>query len=231
MFARIARRYDLLNTVMSAGRHHAWRRMVAREAVGSVPGPAIDVAAGTCDLALELARTGAVSPVVALDLTPEMLSVGRRKALERGVSSVWPMAGDAHSLPFRDDLFACATVGFGVRNYAHLDAAMREMVRVVAPGGKVVILEIVRSRGVMGWGRIFPMLFRGVAPLLGLLLARDREAYTYLPESVQAFHSAAELVEVMERAGLRRVRTRMLALGAVAILSGVKGETRDEGPS
>ena len=224
MFARISRRYDLLNSVMSAGRHHAWRRMVVREAVGAVPGPAIDVAAGTCDLALELARTGDVSRVVALDLTPEMLAVGRRKALERGASAVSPMAGDAHSLPFRDDAFACATVGFGVRNYAFLDEAMREMVRVVAPGGRVVVLEIVRSRGVMGWGRVFPVLFRLVAPWLGLLLARDREAYTYLPESVQAFHSAAELAEVMERAGLRRVKTRTLALGAVAIISGTKGE-------
>ncbi len=223
MFARIARRYDLLNTVMSAGRHHAWRRMAVREAVGSAPGPALDVATGTCDLALELSRAGSVSSVVGLDRTLEMLSVGRRKALERG-TSVSLVAGDAHDLPFSDNRFVCATVGFGVRNYADLDRAMREMVRVVAPGGRVVVLEIVKGRSRLGWGKLFPLLFRYVTPWLGMVLARDREAYTYLPESVRAFHSADELALVMERSGLRRVETRSLALGAVAIVSGTKGE-------
>lgn len=224
MFARIARRYDLLNTVMSAGRHHAWRRMAVREAVGSAPGPALDVATGTCDLALELSRAGSVSSVVGLDRTLEMLSVGRRKALERGTSSVSLVAGDAHDLPFSDNRFVCATVGFGVRNYADLDRAMREMVRVVAPGGRVVVLEIVKGRGRLGWEKLFPLLFRYVTPWLGMVLARDREAYTYLPESVRAFHSAAELALVMERSGLRGVETRSLAMGAVAIVSGTKGE-------
>ena len=197
--------------------------MAVREAVGSAPGPALDVATGTCDLALELSRAGSVSSVVGLDRTLEMLSVGRRKALERG-TSVSLVAGDAHDLPFSDNRFVCATVGFGVRNYADLDRAMREMVRVVAPGGRVVVLEIVKGRGRLGWEKLFPLLFRYVTPWLGVVLARDREAYTYLPESVRAFHSAAELALVMERSGLRGVETRSLALGAVAIVSGTKGE-------
>ena len=198
--------------------------MAVREAVGSAPGPALDVATGTCDLALELSRAGSVSSVVGLDRTLEMLSVGRGKALERGTSSVSLVAGDAHDLPFSDNRFVCATVGFGVRNYADIDRAMREMVRVVAPGGRVVVLEIVKGRGRLGWGKLFPLLFRYVTPWLGVVLARDREAYTYLPESVRAFHSAAELALVMERSGLRGVETRSLALGAVAIVSGTKGE-------
>ena len=187
--------------------------MAVREAVGSTPGPALDVATGTCDLALELSRAGSVSSVVGLDRTPEMLSVGRRKALERGTSSVSLVAGDAHDLPFSDNRFVCATVGFGVRNYADLDRAMREMVRVVAPGGRVVVLEIVKGRGRLGWGKLFPLLFGYVTPWLGMVLARDREAYTYLPESVRAFHSAAELALVMERSGLRGVKTRSAGPG------------------
>jgi demethylmenaquinone methyltransferase/2-methoxy-6-polyprenyl-1,4-benzoquinol methylase len=133
------------------------------------------------------------------------------------------VVGDAHDLPFPDDQFICATVGFGVRNYAEIDRAMREMARVVAPGGKLVVLEIVRTQGRLGSGRLFRLYFRYVTPWLGALLARDREAYTYLPESVAAFYSVGELARMMEAAGLQKVRTRSLALGTVAIVSGEKG--------
>ena len=224
MFSRIARHYDLLNTVMTAGRHHAWRRMAAETAVGPMSGPALDVAAGTCDFALDLARRQSVSHVVALDRSGEMLSVGRSKARRRDLSQALTLVvGDAHELPFRDGQFICATVGFGVRNYADVGRAIREMVRVVGLGGKVVVLEIVRNEGRLGWGRLFRLYFRRVTPLLGALLARDREAYTYLPESVAAFHSVEELARMMEAAGLQRVQTRSLALGTVAIISGEKG--------
>jgi len=224
MFSRIAPHYDLLNTVMTAGRHHAWRRMAAETAVGPTSGTALDVAAGTCDFALDLARRPSVSHVVALDRSGEMLSVGRSKADRRGLTQALTLAvGDAHDLPFADDRFMCATVGFGVRNYADVGAAMREMVRVVAPGGKVVVLEIVRTEGWLGWGRLFRFYFRRVTPWLGALIARDREAYTYLPESVAAFYSAGQLASMMEEAGLQKVETRSLALGTVAIISGEKG--------
>ena len=223
MFARISRHYDLLNTVMTAGRHHAWRRVAADAATGAATGPALDVATGTCDLALELALRESVSHVVGLDRTGEMLSVGRTKAQRRGQAEGLTLAiGDAHQLPFDDDLFVCATVGFGVRNFEDVASAMREMVRVVSPGGKVVVLEIVRVKGPLGWGRLFPLYFRYVTPWLGALLARDRAAYTYLPESVQVFHSAEELTRIMEDAGLQRVEGRSLALGTVAVLSGEK---------
>ena len=218
MFARISRRYDLLNAVMTAGRHHAWRRMAVDMSLDGLAGPALDVATGTGDFALDLAGRPAVSHVVGLDYSHEMLSIATRKAQRRGLSNrVSLLAGDAHSLPFADEQFICATVGFGIRNFIDVPAALRELARVVRPGGRVTTLEIVRVEGRGPVARLFPLYFRHVTPSLGALLAGDREAYTYLPESVQSFHSAVEIASMMEDAGLRNVTFRALALGSVAI--------------
>jgi demethylmenaquinone methyltransferase/2-methoxy-6-polyprenyl-1,4-benzoquinol methylase len=224
MFARISRRYDLLNTVMTAGRHHAWRRKSADMAVGELTGPALDVATGTGDLALDLARKSAVTHVTGLDFTPEMLHLAARKAgRKKGLADrVDYMIGDAHSLPLPDDHFICATVGFGIRNFIDVPQALREMTRVVRPGGRVVVLEIVTLEGLGPLSRLFTLYFRHVTPWLGTIFAGDREAYTYLPESVQGFVSAGELASSMEEAGLHNVAVRKLALGSVAIIGGMK---------
>jgi demethylmenaquinone methyltransferase/2-methoxy-6-polyprenyl-1,4-benzoquinol methylase len=223
MFGRISRRYDLLNTVMTAGRHYAWRRMAARIAVGVYPGPALDIATGTGDFALELARGRNVTSVVGLDFTPEMLSLAAQKALRQGRGAKLSLvAGDAHSLPFSDSQFICATVGFGVRNFINVPKALREMARVVRPGGRVVILEIVRLEGRGFVSKAAPIYFRRVTTWLGALLAGNREAYTYLPESVDEFLSARELSALMEDAGLRNIQYHSLALGTVAIHVGEK---------
>ena len=220
MFARISRRYDRLNTIMSAGRHHAWRRMAADTAVAGMRGAALDVAAGTGDLAIELAGRTEVARVVGLDFTREMLELAVRKTRPH---DSWAKAsyvdGDAHTLPFADDRFICATVAFGVRNFVDPVRALREMARVVRPGGRVVTLEIVRQEGV---GLLLGLGFRYVTPLLGAIFAGDREAYTYLPRSAEVFLSARELVESMREAGLENVTFRSLALGAVAIHVGEK---------
>lgn len=221
MFARISGRYDLLNTVMSGGRHHDWRRLAVQAAVPEMSGPALDVAGGTGDFAIELARSPQVTQVACLDFAREMLSVAADKAHQRGMAHQLDLVvGDAHVLPFPDDHFVCATVGFGVRNFIDEPRALREMARVVRPGGRVVVLEIVRMEGMGPVGRLFPLIFRYVTPWLGAALAGDREAYTYLPESVQGFLSASELAAMMERAGLRGVSFRRLALGSVAIVVG-----------
>ena len=223
MFARISGRYDLLNTVMTAGRHHAWRRLAARLAVGSLRGPALDVATGTGDLALDLARIPAVTQVVGLDFTREMLAIAARKTRQNSVTGrLGYLLGDAHALPFPDGRFICATVGFGVRNFIDVPRTLREMKRVLRPGGRAAVLEIVRQEGPGPVSRLFPLYFRYVTPWLGTVLAGDSEAYTYLPESVQGFLSANELARMMEEAGLRNVAVRGLALGTVAIVSGEK---------
>ena len=224
MFARISRRYDLLNTVMTAGRHHAWRRMATDAALCGLTGPALDVATGTGDFALDLARRPLVSHVVGLDNTREMLAVAMDKAMGRGLSrQITLVAGDAHSLPFPDDYFICATVGFGIRNFIDPPRALTEMARVVRPGGRIVTLEIVRIEGRGPRNRLFSFHFRHVTPWMGALLANNREAYTYLPESVREFLGPVELASVMERAGLQNVTFRKLAMGSVAIHVGENG--------
>ena len=222
-FDRISRRYDLLNTIMTAGRHHAWRRLAAKTATAGMSGTALDVATGTGDFAIALADRPEVTDVVGLDFAGEMLGLAVRKTAQRGLAGrVRYLAGDAHNLPFPDARFACATVGFGVRSFVDVHQALREMARVVVPGGKVVVLEIVRMEGGGPFSRVFPLYFRHVTPWLGAVLAGDREAYKYLPESVRSFLSAAEVADLMARAGLRDMTVRRLALGAVAIIAGEK---------
>jgi len=224
MFGRISKRYDLLNTVMTGGRHYAWRRMAAELAADSgLEGCALDLATGTGDFALDLTTHWNVSSVVGLDFTPEMITLASQKAERNSLGRELEFAvGDAHSLPFVDESFICVTVGFGVRNFIDVPAALAEMVRVVKPGGRVVILEIVRLEGRGLRARVLPVCFRYATPLLGAALAGNREAYAYLPQSVEGFLSANQLAELMGRAGLQDVRFRSLGLGTVAIHTGVK---------
>lgn len=224
MFGRISKRYDLLNTVMTGGRHYAWRRMAAKSAADTgLTGVGLDLATGTGDFALDLLQHANVSSVVGLDFTPEMLTLAGQKAKRTESEQRLDFAvGDAHSLPFESDSFICLTVGFGVRNFVDLPKAMAEMVRVVKPGGRVVILEIVRLEGRGLRAKVLPIYFRYVTPWLGALLAGNREAYTYLPQSVEGFLSATQLATVMEQAGLQDVGYRSLGLGTVAIHTGVK---------
>ena len=224
MFGRISKRYDLLNTIMTGGRHYAWRRKAAGSAVaGGLAGPALDLATGTGDFALDLTQYENVSKVVGLDFSPEMLTLASAKAKRQGRGGKVGLAvGDAHALPFADESFICVTVGFGVRNFIDVAAALAEMVRVLQPGGRVVILEIVRLEGGGLLPRVLPVYFRYVTPILGAVIAGDREAYTYLPQSVEGFLSANELAALMEDASLQDVGYRSLGLGTVAIHVGVK---------
>jgi demethylmenaquinone methyltransferase/2-methoxy-6-polyprenyl-1,4-benzoquinol methylase len=218
MFARISRRYDLLNTVMTGGRHYAWRKRATGMAVEGLSGPALDIATGTGDFAFDLARRPEVTDVVGLDFTRDMLKLANVKASRQELSRHTTFtAGDAHALPFKDEQFICATVGFGIRNFIDLPTALQEMVRVVRPGGRVVSLEIVRMEGRGPMPKLLPLHFRYVTPWLGSLLAGDREAYTYLPKSVENFLSATEIDHAMSDAGLVNVRHKKLGLGTVAI--------------
>ena len=221
MFSRISPRYDRLNTIMTAGRHYAWRRLAARMAVGELTGTALDVACGTGDFAIDLAEQPQVDSVVGLDFARPMLPLAVEKS-RRAATPIDYVAGDAHSLPFPDDTFICVTVGFGVRNFVDLPRALSEMARVLRPGGRLVVLEIVRMEGRGVLPRLLPALFRAVAPWLGALFAGDREAYTYLPESVQGFMTASDIAAAIEEAGLAIRDRKPLALGTVAIITAEK---------
>ena len=223
MFSRISRRYDRLNTIMTAGRHYAWRRLAARMSVGELTGTALDVACGTGDFAIELAAQPQVHGVVGLDFAKPMLPLAVEKSRRHAPAPIGYVAGDAHSLPFPDATFICVTVGFGVRNFVDLPRALSEMARVLRPGGRLVVLEIVRMEGRGVLSRVLPALFRGVAPWLGAVFAGDREAYTYLPESVQGFVTASDIATAMEESGLTLRDLKPLALGTVAIIVAEKG--------
>lgn len=220
MFTRIARRYDVMNSVMTGGRHHAWRRLAADAVVDAPPGPILDLATGTADLALAVRAVRPTSTVVAADFSEAMLHEARSKLAHRGETRVRLLAGDALALPFRDRRFAAVTSAFLVRNLVDLAGGLTEMRRVVMSGGLVVTLDITRPT-VVGWDRVFGIYFERVVPVLGALVARDRAAYTYLPDSVARFTSPAGLAEAMRRAGLRDVRYRRVGLGTIAVHVGV----------
>ncbi len=218
MFDRISPSYDRMNMLMSMGRDARWRRLAMRRSGIRPGGSALDVCCGTGDLAIELRRAaGPSGRVVGLDFSPGMLSLAARKC-----PAVEWVQGDALDLPFADAAFDAATVGFGVRNLSDLDRGFAELARVVRPGGRVVCLEMSTPPAVI---RPFSQVWtdRGV-PVLGRLVARDPDAYRYLPESVHRFPPAPELAAVMRRAGLAGVGYRRLMLGVVALHVGTVPE-------
>lgn len=222
MFDRIAGRYDLLNSVMTAGLHHAWRvRAAERAEVG--PGDSVlDVCCGTGDLAFELAsRVSPGGSVVGCDFSEPMLDLAREKAASRSVESVRFEWADALQLPYDDGRFDAVTVGFGVRNFADRDLGLREMSRVLKPGGRLVILEFTEPQR-PPFSTFYSLWFDRIVPVLGRL-TDNPEAYSYLAESVHSFPGPPSLAAKMDAAGLQRIRWLVMAGGILAIHSGVAG--------
>lgn len=223
LFARTARRYDLMNRLMSLGRDRAWRRTVAGLADLPPGGLVLDVATGTGDVALALLQRYPDGRVVGVDFSPEMMAIGREKAATAGLDGRLPFVnGDALRLPFPDDCFDAVTSGFAMRTVASIPAAFAEMQRVTRPGGRVICLELTRPT-TPGWRHFHYLYFFYLVPRLGRLLGSWGKAYTWLPYSLWRFLSPDQLQAVMERAGLRDVGYRRLMLGTVAVHVGVKG--------
>jgi demethylmenaquinone methyltransferase/2-methoxy-6-polyprenyl-1,4-benzoquinol methylase len=239
MFDRIAGVYDVMNTAMTAGLHHRWRERAVDEARVAPGSRVLDVATGTGDLAFELARRVApTGGVVGSDFAEGMLARARAKAGGERTAAVRPRFewGDALALPYPDDSFDAATVGFGARNFADLGRGLAEMTRVVRPGGRVVVLEITTpTRPPLS--HFYAVWFDRIVPALGrlagaALVLRSRspgeghdkatlaDAYTYLPNSVRRFPGPAALAGELARAGLSEIRYVLLAGGIVAIHSG-----------
>ena len=210
LFDRIAPVYDAMNRVMTAGLDRAWRRLTV-EAVVQPGDRVLDACCGTGDLALAAEREGGI--VTGLDFSPRMLERARRKS-----DTVTWVEGDLLELPFEDGTFDSATVGFGVRNVDDLEAGLRELRRVLRPGGRLAILEITTPRGALR--PFFSLWFDRIVPLLGKVLPGGR-AYTYLPASVRRFPEAEDLLALLERSGFERVRFRLLGGSIVALHVGV----------
>jgi demethylmenaquinone methyltransferase/2-methoxy-6-polyprenyl-1,4-benzoquinol methylase len=218
MFDRIAGFYDVMNSVMTAGLHHRWRGRAADLAALGPGGSALDVACGTGDLAIELARrVGPGGTVIGSDFSEEMLARARAKA----PALTWEW-GNALGLPYAAGRFDAATVGFGARNFSDLDRGLSEMTRVVRPGGRVVVLEITTPRR-PPLSLFYSVWFDRIVPLIGRLTGED-EAYTYLPSSVKRFPGPEGLAAAMERAGLREIRWILTAGGIIALHVGTKPE-------
>jgi demethylmenaquinone methyltransferase / 2-methoxy-6-polyprenyl-1,4-benzoquinol methylase len=216
MFDRIARVYDRMNSVMTAGMHHAWRER-AIDLAGVGPGDrALDVATGTGDLAIALKRrVGPQGEVVGLDFSERMLELAREKAPDVSFE-----AGNALELPHADDHFDAVTVGFGARNFSDLGRGLAEMTRVAKPDGRVVVLEITSpKRPPLSW--FFGLWFDRAVPALGRF-AGDSDAYAYLPSSVRRFPEPSELGGELARAGLHEIRWLITAGGIIALHVGVK---------
>jgi demethylmenaquinone methyltransferase / 2-methoxy-6-polyprenyl-1,4-benzoquinol methylase len=206
MFDRIAPVYDAMNRVMTAGLDQRWRRLAAAQVVR--PGDRVlDACCGTGDLALAAARAG--GQVTGLDFSEAMLERARRKAPELD----W-VQGDVTAMPFEDGAFDAATVGFGIRNVAELGDGLRELRRVLRPGGRLAVLEITRPQGLLR--PFFRLWFDGVVPALGKVLPGGA-AYTYLPASVRRFPGPEDLATAIAGAGFEQVRYRLLAGGIVAL--------------
>lgn len=223
MFDRIAGLYDRMNTVMTAGLHHRWRERAADLAAVSPGDRALDVATGTGDLAFALAaRVAPDGEVLGTDFSERMLELARAKAQSRpggpGAVRLRFEAANAMALPYGDGEFDAATVGFGARNFADLERGLRELTRVVRPGGRVVVLEITTPQR-RPLSTFFALWFDRAVPALGRLA--DAQAYRYLPSSVRRFPGPAALAEAMWRSGLAEIRYILTAGGIIGLHVGV----------
>ena len=223
MFSSIAPRYDFLNRLLSLGTDRRWRR----EAVGCIEpergGVHLDVATGTADVALEIFRQKGTGAFVAgVDISPGMMRIGREKGARAGLAGRLAFVqAPGEALPFRDDAFDSASIAFGIRNVVDREQGLREMCRVVKPGGRVVVLEFSRPDSAL-FGILYRFYFTRVLPMVGGLISR-RSAYTYLPDSVREFPPPAEFSEMLRKSGCDPVTFRPLSRGIVTLYIGIKG--------
>lgn len=221
MFNKISKRYDFLNHFLSVGIDKIWRKKAVRMLREIEPKRILDLATGTGDFALELLSLKP-SEIVGMDISEGMLEVGREKMEKRGVSSIISMRlGDSENLPFEDNYFDALTVGFGVRNYENLEKGLAEMLRVVRPGGKLIILEFSKPKK-FPIKQYYAFHSRYIIPFFGKRISKDEKAYAYLPESVAAFPEGKDFTNILEKLGYKQVRTRLVSGGIATIYSGLK---------
>jgi len=222
MFDRIAPRYDLLNRLLSGGIDQAWRRKAVNVLKEDGPGRILDVATGTADLAI---MASALHPekIVGVDIAEEMLQLGREKIRRRGLEGIISLqSGDAERLPFSDRQFDAAMVAFGVRNFESLTSGLVEIHRVLRRGGRLVVLEFSRPRA-FPVKQLYGVYGRRILPLIGRIVSGDPGAYTYLPESIQAFPDGEDFLTELRRAGFVDASARPLTFGIASIYTGRVG--------
>lgn len=222
MFNRIAFRYDFVNRFLSAGIDVGWRKKAIRQLIQLNPQHILDVATGTADMPLLMYKMLQPKKITGIDISEGMLALGRQKVLAQGLENVIELkSGDSEAISFNDATFDAITVSFGVRNFANLEKGLTEMYRVLKEGGKTVILEFSRPRNpVIKW--LSTIYCRVIAPRAGGMISKNREAYQYLNDSIEAFPEGENFTGIMERAGFKNVYHKPLTLGVCTIYCGEK---------
>ena len=220
VFTSVAGKYDIMNDLMSVGLHRIWKRFAVGVSHVRNGQRVLDVAGGSADLSrLFLKEVGETGQVVLTDINNAMLRVGRDRLLDEGMAA--PAAQcDAEHLPFPDNYFDCVSIAFGLRNVTHKDAALREMKRVLKPGGRLIVLEF--SKVAKPLEKIYDLYSFKLLPKMGELIANDADSYRYLAESIRMHPGQEELKTMMEEAGLERVEYFNLTGGVVAVHRGYK---------
>jgi len=216
MFDDISSKYDFLNHFLSFGIDRGWRKKLVRILAAYKPPRVLDVATGTGDLAISIA---ALKPqkIVGIDISEKMLEIGRVKLVEKGLDQLISLRrADAEKIPFSDNSFEAITVAFGVRNYENLVLGLQEMRRVLRPGGVMLILEFSHP-GSFPMKQLYGIYSRFVIPVMGRVISGNSKAYTYLPESVAAFPSGKDFLEILEKTGLKNTKQLRLSMGIASI--------------
>ena len=221
MFDKIAFRYDFLNRFLSGGIDLYWRRRAIRELYEVNPETVLDVATGTGDVAIMICKQLAVKKVIGIDISEGMLELGRKKIAKQMLNNrIDLLQGDSETINFSPDSFDAITVAFGVRNFENLRQGLKEMLRVLKPGGKLVVLEFSRPRS--AFRGVYNLYMNLIAPRIGKLISKDCDAYQYLNDSVKAFPEGKEFVNILKDTGYSGTYFKTLSLGICTIYCGKK---------
>lgn len=222
MFNDISGRYDFLNHLLSLGIDYSWRRKFVSRLSHHSPQQVLDVATGTGDLAILISSLGSVKQVVGIDIASNMLTIAKNKVLQNKFKEKIAFKdGDAEAIPFPDGSFDAVTVAFGVRNFEDLEKGLAEMRRALRDGGVMMILEFSHPQAIP-WKQLYAFYAKYIIPLIGRLVSRNKQAYTYLPESVSAFPSGEDFTNILSKLGLKNVTRRPLTFGIATIYTGEK---------
>jgi len=216
MFNNISKKYDFLNHFLSMGIDILWRKKAIRMLKESQPKQILDIATGTGDFAIEALKLNPTK-VTGIDISKGMLAVGNQKIKKKGLENVIELKlGDSENLEFNDNTFDAYTVGFGVRNFENLEKGLTEMLRVLKPNGTAIILEFSKPKA-FPIKQIYNFYFNKMLPGIGKLVSKDNAAYTYLPESVDAFPDGQEFTTILEKIGYKNTKTTVLMFGIASI--------------
>jgi demethylmenaquinone methyltransferase / 2-methoxy-6-polyprenyl-1,4-benzoquinol methylase len=221
MFDNISGNYDFLNHLLSLGIDKGWRKKAIRLLQPVAPKLMLDVATGTGDFAIQALDLNPTK-VIGVDISEGMLEVGRKKMTSKGFDDrIELLSGDSENLPFADNKFDAVTVGFGVRNFENLEKGLREIHRVMKPGAVLVVLEFSRPRS-FPFKQIYNLYFKSILPKIGRWVSRDKAAYTYLPESVEAFPDGNDFIKILHETGFKNTACKPLTFGISSIYSAQK---------